>query len=78
MDDNEGVQYPVEFLNLLEHTGIPTHMLKLKVGSHHDPQIYRPTQDHKWNQMCCNLASSKPHISCGPFKEEVVLPPKIP
>ena len=33
MSDNEAVQYLVEFLNSLELTGIPTHILKLKVGS---------------------------------------------
>ena len=33
MSDKEAVQYPVEFLNYLELTGMPTHILKLKVGS---------------------------------------------
>ena len=28
---------------------------------HHGPQIYRATQNHKWNSMCRNQAASKPH-----------------
>ena len=33
MNDNEAVHYPVEFLNSLELTEMPTHILRLKVGS---------------------------------------------
>jgi ATP-dependent DNA helicase PIF1 len=32
MDLSEALLYPVEFLNSLESTGIPTHNLQLKVG----------------------------------------------
>ena len=33
MSDGEVVQYTVEFLNSLELTGMPSHILKLKMGS---------------------------------------------
>ena len=33
MSDGEAVQYAVEFLNSLDLTGIPPHILKLKIGS---------------------------------------------
>lgn len=32
MNDNEVVNYPIEFLNSLEPSGMPTHILTLKIG----------------------------------------------
>ena len=82
MSDNEAVQYPVEFLNSLELTGMPTHILKLKVGS--PIMVLRSMEPPKTtNGTRCvvtrlhqNLIEAT--ISCGPFKGEVVLLPKIP
>ena len=82
MNDNEAVHYPVEFLNSLELSGIPTHILKLKVGS--PIMILRSIEPPKTtNGTRCvvtrlhrNLIEGT--IACGPFKGEVVLLPKIP
>ena len=48
MNDIEAVQYPVEFLNSLELTGKPSHILKLKFGiPHHGAQVLGAVQDNK-------------------------------
>ena len=82
MSDGEAVQYPVEFLNSLELTGTPSHILKLKIGS--PIMVLRSMEPLKTtNGTRCvvtrlhqNLIEAT--ISCGPYKGEVVLLPKIP
>ena len=82
MSDGEAVQYPVEFLNSLELTGMPSHILKLKIGS--PIMVLRSMEPPKTtNGTKCvvtrlhqNLIEAT--ISCGPYKGEVVLLPKIP
>ncbi|GBN08688.1 hypothetical protein AVEN_73486-1 [Araneus ventricosus] len=34
VETNQAVDYPTEFLNSLEHSGIPAHKLELKIGAH--------------------------------------------
>ena len=82
MSDGEAVQYPVEFLNSLDLAGIPPHILKLKIGS--PIMVLRSMEPPKTtNGTKCvvtrlhqNLIEAT--ISCGPYKGEVVLLPKIP
>ena len=82
ISDGEAVQYPVEFLNSLDLTGIPPHILKLKIGS--PIMVLRSMEPPKTtNGTRCvvtrlhqNLIEAT--ISCGPYKGEVVLLPKIP
>ena len=82
MKESEAEQHPVEFLNSLELTGKPNHILKLKVGS--PIMVLRSLETPKTtNGTCCvetrlhrNLIEAT--ISCGPYKGEVVLLPRIP
>ena len=72
MSDGEAVQYPVEFLNSLDLTGIPPHILKLKIGS--PIMVLRSMEPPKTtNGTRCvvtrlhqNLIEAT--ISCGPYK----------
>ena len=82
MNDGEAVQYPVEFLNSLELTGMPSHILKLKIGS---PIIVLRSMEPPKTTNGTRCVVTRLHqnlieatISCGPYKGEVVLLPKIP
>ena len=82
MSDDEAVQYPTELLNSLELPGMPPHELSLKVGA--PIIVLRSLEPPKTtNGMRCivsrlhsNVIEAK--ISCGPYKGEVVLLPRIP
>ena len=78
----EAVQYPVEFLNSIELTWMPIHILKLKVGF--PIMMLRSLEPPKTtNRTKCvvttlhrNLIEAT--ISCGPYNDQVVLLPRIP
>ena len=81
MSDGEAVQYTVEFLNSLDLTGIPPHILKLKIGS---PIMVLRSMEPPKTTNGTRCAVTRLHqnlieatISCGPYKGEVVLLPKI-
>ena len=82
MSDNEVVQYPIEFLNSLELTEMPTHILKLKVGF--PIMVLRSIEPPKsTNGTRCVVTRLHQNlieaiISCGPFKGGVVPLTKIP
>lgn len=82
MTDGEAVQYPVELLNSLELSGMPPHRLTLKIGV--PIMILRSLEPPKTtNGTRCivtrlheNVIEAK--ISCGPYKSDTVLLPRIP
>uniref|UniRef100_UPI00358F223C ATP-dependent DNA helicase pif1-like n=1 Tax=Myxine glutinosa TaxID=7769 RepID=UPI00358F223C len=80
--DEEGVTYPVELLNSLKLSGMPPHLLKLKLGV--PIMILRNMEPPKTtNGTRCIITRLHANvieatISCGPYKGEVVLLPRIP
>jgi ATP-dependent DNA helicase PIF1 len=80
--DEEAVTYPVELLNSLELSGMPPHLLKLKSGA--PIMILRNLEPPKTtNGTRCIITRLHANvieatISCGPYKGEVVLLPRIP
>lgn len=80
--DEDAVQYPVELLNSMEISGMPPHILKLKVGC--PIMILRSLEPPKTtNGTRCVVTRLHDNvieaiISCGPHKGEVVMIPRIP
>ena len=81
-NDEEAVIYPVEFLNSIEMSGFPPHELRLKVGmpimtlrNIAPPKITNGTRC-TIIRMHANIIEAK--ISCGPYKGEMILLPRIP
>jgi ATP-dependent DNA helicase PIF1 len=80
--DEEAVTYPVELLNSLELSGMPPHLLKLKTGA--PIMILRNLEPPKTTNgtrciiICLHTNVIEATISYGPYKEEVVLLPRIP
>lgn len=81
-NEYEAVHYPVEFLNSLEISGMPPHILNLKIGS--PIMILRSLEPPKTtNGTRCVITRLHTNvleatISCGPYKGETVLLPRIP
>ncbi|XP_003740209.1 ATP-dependent DNA helicase RRM3-like [Galendromus occidentalis] len=82
IDENEAVNYPTEFLNSLELSGIPSHILTLKIGvpiillrNINPPQLCNGTRLSVKNLMK-NLIEAT--ILTGKYKGENVLLPRIP
>ena len=82
VNEEEAVHFPVEFLNSLDIPGIPSHILRLKIGapiivlrSLCPPQITNGTRC-VIKQMMTNVIEVE--ISNGPFKGEIFLIPRIP
>ena len=80
--EDEAVLYPTEFLNSLNPSGLPRHLLRLKIGS---PIILLRNLDppKATNGTRCivqrvvgNLLEAK--ISDGRFKGEILLIPRVP
>uniref|UniRef100_A0A8C4NFJ6 ATP-dependent DNA helicase n=1 Tax=Eptatretus burgeri TaxID=7764 RepID=A0A8C4NFJ6_EPTBU len=82
MSDEEAVTYPVEFLNSLELTCMPPHLLKLKVGSPimvlRSPEPPNTTNGTRCTVIRLHENVIEATISCGPYKGQVVLSPRIP
>ena len=80
--DEETVSYPVELLNSLELSGMPPHLFKLKLSV--PIMILRNMEPPKTtNGTRCIITHLHANvieatISCGPYKGEVVLLPRIP
>lgn len=81
-NNDQAVQYPVEFLNSLEPAGLPPHVLTLKIGSPiilirnlKPPQLCNGTR-LIIKSLSKNIIEAK--ISSGKFKGEIVCIPKIP
>ena len=80
--DDDAVMYPVEFLNSVELPGFPPHELRLKKGmpimilrNIAAPILTNGTRCTV-TRMHHNIVEAK--VSCGPYKGEHVLLPKIP
>ena len=82
ISDDEAVTYPVELLNSLELSGMPPHLLKLKIGvpimtlRNLDPPKTTNGTRCIVSKMQANVIEAI--ISCGPYKGQVVLLPRIP
>ena len=80
--DDQATVYPAEFLNSIEMSGLPPHQLKLKVGV--PVMIMRNIESPKTtNGTRCIVTRLhnnviEASISCGPYKGETILLPRIP
>ena len=82
VSEDLAVQFPTEVLNSIDLSGFPPHKLTLKVGA--PIMVLRGFQPPKLiNGTRCvitklqnNIVEAK--ISCGPYKNERVLIPRIP
>uniref|UniRef100_UPI0035901195 uncharacterized protein n=1 Tax=Myxine glutinosa TaxID=7769 RepID=UPI0035901195 len=80
--DDEAVTYPVELLNSIELSGMPPHILILKIGV--PIMILRNMEPPKTTngtrcfvtRLHANVIEAT--ISCGLYKSEVILLPRIP
>lgn len=81
-DDNQSVNYPIEFLNSLEPPGMPPHILKLKIGAllmiirNLDPPRLCNGTRVVIRKLSQNLIEAM--IINGKYKGETVLIPRIP
>lgn len=82
VDEEEAINYPIEFLNSLDVPGMPLHDLRLKVGSViimmrnlHSPKLCNGTRLIVTKLMQNVIVST---ILKGPFKGEECLIPRIP
>lgn len=82
IETNQAVNYPVEFLNNLEISGMPSHKLSLKEGSiiivlrNLDPPKLCNGSRLIITNLKTNLIEAK--ILKGKFKDEIVFIPRIP
>lgn len=81
-EENETVNFPTEFLNSLEPHGIPSHILKMKIGT---PlmiirNINPPKLRNRTRVVIKNLTPNliEAIILDGKYKGEIVLIPRIP
>ena len=64
LEPNEAVNYPSEFLNSIDLSGFPPHVLQLKIGV---PIIgkgfkkYKPTKALQWHSTCRKKNNGKPN-----------------
>ena len=82
VDEEESVQFPVEFLNSIEVSGLPPHVLGLKVGmpimilrSLNPPQLMNGT---RCVVVECMRNIVEVEIAVGPYKGERHFIPRIP
>ena len=81
ISDEDATHYPTEFLNSIELSGLPPHLLQIKIGmpvmvlrSLNPPRLMNGTR--------CIVTKSLPNvievkITCGPYEDEVHMIPRI-
>ena len=53
LEPNEAVNYPSEFLNSIDPSGFPPHVLQLKIGvTNNTFKKYQPTKALQWHATC--------------------------